>query len=173
MTNEAKIETCALNRRKWLPDGSQDPLSQRPSPHLHHFWVPAVTAKIDHKSTLGRCLEPCPYLSVPGRVYPPLPPPAVHIPPGRRKIQVWRCRQRHPKLFFHFFCPSKLRSKTWTAQKLLLCVLFLIFGCAGVDFRRFGVPKQVPGAYFFGVFSKTAILLKSCSCCGGSTIFKV
>ena len=34
------------------------------------------------------------------------------------------------------------------------------------------VSKQVPGGYFFGVFSKTVILSKSCSRCGGSTIFK-
>ena len=30
----------------------------------------------------------------------------------------------------------------------------------------------MPGGYFFGVFWKTVILSKSCSCCGGSTIFK-
>ena len=42
--------------------------------------------------------------------------------------------------------------------------------------RRFATilgPKQIPGAYFFSIFLKPLILLKSCSRCGGSTIFKV
>ena len=47
-----------------------------------------------------------------------------------------------------------------------------ISGRPDVDFRPFWVPKQVPAVYFFGVFSKTVILSKSCSRCGGSTVFK-
>ena len=46
------------------------------------------------------------------------------------------------------------------------------FWASDVDFQQFLVPKQVPGGYFFGVFLKTVILSKSCSRCGGSTIFK-
>ena len=49
---------------------------------------------------------------------------------------------------------------------------FGAFWASDVDFRRFLVQKHVPGAYFFGVFSKTVILSKSCSRCGGSTVFK-
>ena len=49
---------------------------------------------------------------------------------------------------------------------------FSISGRPGVDFWPFFLPKRVPGGYFFGVFSKTVILSKSCSHCGGSTILK-
>ncbi len=47
-----------------------------------------------------------------------------------------------------------------------------IFGSADVDFWPFLVPKRVSGASFFGVFSKTVILRKSCSRCGGSVVFQ-
>ena len=46
------------------------------------------------------------------------------------------------------------------------------FGASDVDFQQFLVSKQVPGGHFFGVFLKTVILSKSCSRCGGSSIFK-
>ena len=126
-----------------------------------------------HPPPLGRRLKPHSYLSVPGRVSLPYPPAGRAHSAGTSQNPSLEFRQCQPKLFFVIFCPSKIRSKTWTAQKLLLRVLFLIFGGPGVDFRRFWVPKQVRRAYFFGVFSKTVILLKSCSRCGGSTIFKV
>ena len=48
----------------------------------------------------------------------------------------------------------------------------MIFCAPGVGFRRFWIPKRLPGDYFFGVFLKTVILSKSCSLCGGSTILK-
>ena len=35
-----------------------------------------------------------------------------------------------------------------------------IFGGPGVDFRRFWVPKQVPAAYFFGVFFENGDFVK-------------
>ena len=66
-------------------------------------------------------------------------------------------------VFFPIFCPSKVRSKTWTAQKLLLRKVFPIFGRPGVDLQRFWVPKKVPGAYFFSIFFLTVILFKLCS----------
>ena len=49
---------------------------------------------------------------------------------------------------------------------------FVDFWASDVDFQPFLVPKQVPGGYIFGVSLKTVSLSKSCSRCGGSTIFK-
>ena len=39
----AKIEKNALNRPKWLPDGSQDPLGQSVAPSLVNFGAPSGT----------------------------------------------------------------------------------------------------------------------------------
>ena len=57
-------------------------------------------------------------------------------------------------------------------KKSTFSVNFGDFGASDVDFWPFLVPKQIPGGYFFGVFLKTVILSKSCSRCGGSTVFK-
>ena len=70
-------------------------------------------------------------------------------------------------LFSDFFFLFKFSS-----QILTFLDFFSISGRPGVDFSPFFLPKRVPGGYFFGVFSKTVILLKSCSHCGGSTILK-
>ena len=48
----AKIEKSALNRPKWLLDGSQDPYRQEVSPTSTNFWVPSGTLK----STKNRSL---------------------------------------------------------------------------------------------------------------------
>ena len=50
----AKIEKSALNRPKWLPDGSQDHFPHCPPPHFHHFWVLSGTPK----STKNRSFAP-------------------------------------------------------------------------------------------------------------------
>ena len=97
-------------------------------------------------------------------------PPAVHIPSGDPpRAPAGAIRAPFSTLVFLF----AFRSDMWTAQQTTFSRNFSIFGGPGVDFRRFWVPKQVPAAHFFGVFSKTTILLKSCSRCGGSTVFKV
>ena len=100
-------------------------------------------------------------------------PPAVHIPSAV-------LRQRHPapsallvRGFRDHFCQFPFSSEFRSHQKSTFMAKFAISGRSGVDFRRFWVPKLVPAADFFGVFSKTVILLKSCSRCGGSTVFKV
>ena len=56
----AKIEKSALNRPKWLPDGSQDPFWQEVSSTFTNFWVPFGTPK----STKNRSLA---LKGVPGR----------------------------------------------------------------------------------------------------------
>ena len=43
--SEAKIEKSALNRPKWLPDGSQDHFCQEVPPTFTNFWVPSGTQK--------------------------------------------------------------------------------------------------------------------------------
>ena len=80
--------------------------------------------------------------------------------------------------------PSKNRSgerlRTATARKnaknRLRRRLRTHFFGSGPVFGRFWapgrVPKLIPGEYFFGVFSKTVILSKSCSRCGGSVVFQ-
>ena len=50
----AKIEKSALNRPKWLPDGSQDHFCQEVSPTFTNFWLPSGTPK----STKNRSLAP-------------------------------------------------------------------------------------------------------------------
>ena len=40
-----KIEKRALNRPKWLPDGSQDPFRQEVPPTFTNVWVPSGTPK--------------------------------------------------------------------------------------------------------------------------------
>ena len=55
LTNsEAKVEKSALNRPKWLPDGSQDPFCQEVVPTFTQFWLPSGTPK----STKNRSLAP-------------------------------------------------------------------------------------------------------------------
>ena len=49
--NGAKIEKNALNRPKWLPDGSQDYFLQKLPPTFTNFWVPSGT----QKSTQNAC----------------------------------------------------------------------------------------------------------------------
>ena len=48
-------------------------------------------------------------------------------------------------------------------EKSTFSVDFDDFWTFDVNFWSFLVPKQAPGAYFFGVFLKTVILSKSCS----------
>ena len=50
-TNRAKMEKNALNHQKWLPDSSQDPLTQKGSYIFSNFWVPPGTPK----TTKNRC----------------------------------------------------------------------------------------------------------------------
>ena len=101
------------------------------------------------------------------------------------------CRVMHPSLpprrprasrrtsvgltFLHFFRCFSACKKTHDfrlLKKLLFLAILAIFCASGVEFRRFWVPKRLPGGYFFGVFSKTVIFSKSCSRCGGNLIFK-
>ena len=51
--SEAKIEKNALNRPKWLPDGSQDPFNQMWGTILTHFWLPRGTPKSTQNGVLG------------------------------------------------------------------------------------------------------------------------
>ena len=69
--------------------------------------------------------------------------------------------------FFRFFSRRKKRS-----SKNYFFDFFAILTRPGVDFSSFSVPKRVPGGYFFGVFSKTAILSKSRSRLGNNRIFE-
>ena len=84
-------------------------------------------------------------------------------------------RRRGKSLFFRFFSiffASKKTSKKTIVKKLLFSHFFAISARPGVDFWPFSVPKRVPGGYFFGVFSKTAISSKSRSRLGNNTIFE-
>ena len=88
-----------------------------------------------------------------GRVSLPYPP-AVHRvsadpPPS---VSSNSPSVRSNSFFFLCFFMSKIWSKIWTVQKLLFRAILVIFGRPGLDFRRFWVPKQVPGAYVCGVF---------------------
>ena len=53
-TSGAKIEKSALNRPKWLPDGSRDPFTQNPPKIFINFGVSSGTPK----STKNRSLAP-------------------------------------------------------------------------------------------------------------------
>ena len=100
----------------------------------------------------------------------PIPYPfPIHIlpKPFLTGLRVTRRGNRLHPLFFDFFFLFKFSS-----QILTFFDFFSISGRPGVDFSPFFFPKRVPGGYFFGVFSKTVILSKSCSRCGGSTILK-
>ena len=99
------------------------------------------------------------------RIQPGLPQKcwSHHLPRGvLRPGTGWNRIQRVPGGFrdpFRFiFFASEFRSHMWTAHKLLLGMIFSICGRPGVNSRRFWISKQVPAAYFFGVFSKTVIL---------------
>ena len=59
-----------------------------------------------------------------------------------------------------------------TSKNLFFFSILTIFCLSGIAFHSFWVAKQVPGGYFSGVFLKTVIFSKSCSRCGGSTVFK-
>ena len=74
--------------------------------------------------------------------------------------------------FFDFFPFFSVLEKTVKKRTLQKSTFSGNFGAADVDFRPFWLPKRVPGGYFFGVFLKTSIFSKSCSRCGGSTVFK-
>ena len=69
-----------------------------------------------------------------------------------------------------------LRSKKWSKneylQKLFFWRFFVFFRNPRARFSSILGPKMAPGSSFFGVLAKTAILSKSCSRCGGNTIFK-
>ena len=131
---------------------------------------PAECAERLNPPTLVRRLKSCPYLSVPGRVSLPYPPAGRAHSVGRPSPSAFR---RGPNLCFYVFFSFEFWSHIRTAQNITFLGNLSISGRPDVDFRPFWVPKQVPAAYFFGVFSKTVILLKSCSRCGGSTVFKV
>ena len=119
---------------------------------------PALPAQSARPSLGTGVLDPChPY---------PFP---YHIPSkpsltGHRGSR--RGMRLHP-LFFDFFFLFKFSSQIPTFFDF-----FSISGRPGVDFSPFFLPKRVHGGYFFGVFSKTVILSKSCSRCGGSIIVK-
>ena len=74
--------------------------------------------------------------------------------------------------FFRCFSACKKTHDFRLLKKLLFLAILAIFCASGVEFRRFWVPKRLPGGYFFDVFLKTSIFSKSCSRCGGSTVFK-
>ena len=100
----------------------------------------------------------------------PIPYPfPIHIlpKPFLTGLRVTRRGNRLHPLFFDFFSLFKISS-----QIPAFFDFFSISGRPGVDFWPFLLPKQVPGGYFFGVFSKTVILSKSCSRCGGSTVLE-
>ena len=75
-------------------------------------------------------------------------------------------------MFFRVFSHARKRMQICISKKIVLGSLFVIFRPSGIDFRQFWVSKRLPGGYFFGVFLKTSIFSKSCSRCGGSTVFK-
>ena len=98
----------------------------------------------------------------------PYPFPYHILPkPFLTGLRVTRRGMRLHPLFFDFFFLFKFSSQIPTFFDF-----FSISGRPGVDFSPFFLPKRVPGGYFFGVFSKTVILSKSCSHCGNNTILK-
>ena len=100
----------------------------------------------------------------------PIPYPfPIHIlpKPFLTGLRVTLRGNRLRPLFFDFFFLSKFSSPNPTFFDF-----FSISGRPGVDFWPFFLPKQALGGYFFGVFSKTVILSKSCSHCGNNTILK-
>ena len=70
------------------------------------------------------------------------------------------------------FLELKKYSKNCSAPKRPFSGIFGFFLPPDVNSGPFWVPKRVPGGYFFGVFSKTAILSKSRSRLGNNTIFE-
>ena len=105
------------------------------------------------------CLEGLPFLSFPPAVRgSPYPTAEAGISPFFR--------------FFSIFFASKKTSKKTIVKKLLFSHFFAISARPGVDFWTFSVPKRIPGGYFFGVFSKTAISSKSRSRLGNNRIFE-
>ena len=71
-------------------------------------------------------------------------------------------------MFFDVFRVEKNVEKKTLVKKLLFSHFFAILDRPGVDFQPFSVPKRVPGGYFFGFFSKTAILSNSRSRLGNN-----
>ena len=103
------------------------------------------------------------------KVYPSLP--SRRPSADRRTLP----RRRGKSLFFRFFSiffASKKTSKNTIVKKLFFSHFFAISARPGVDFSSFSVPKRIPGGYFFGVFSKTAISSKSRSRLGNNRIFE-
>ena len=97
--------------------------------------------------------------------------------PSRRPSADRRTLPRQPRKasffrFFSIFFASKKTSKKTIVKKPLFSHFFAISARPGVDFSSFSVPKRVPGGYFFGVFSKTAISSKSRSRLGNNRIFE-
>ena len=128
---------------------------------------PAECAERLNPPPLGRRLKSHSHLSVPGRVSLPYPPAGRAHSVGRPSPSAIRAP------FSTLVFLSEFWSHMWTASQTTFSRNLSIFGGPDVDFRSFWVSKQVLAAHFFGVFSKTVILLKSCSRCGGSTVFKV
>ena len=69
-------------------------------------------------------------------------------------------------------CDPKNTQKTGPSENRVFGAKVSLSEAPGVDFRRFYLRKHLPGASIFGVFSRTAIMSKSCSRCSGNTIFK-
>ena len=90
-----------------------------------------------------------------------------YLPAGRPRTAVPYDGGRDFAHFSIFFA-----SKKTIAKKLLFSHFFAISARSGVDFSSFSVPKRIPGGYFFGVFSKTAISSKSRSRLGNNRIFE-
>ena len=72
----------------------------------------------------------------------------------------------------HEKCVPKNVQKTGPSKNRVFGAKVSLSEAPGVDFRRFYLRKHLPGASIFGVFSRTAIMSKSCSRCSGNTIFK-
>ena len=64
------------------------------------------------------------------------------------------------KYCFPFLVLSKILFENLDGPKLLFGSNLSILCRPGVDFRRFGVPKQAPVAYFVGVFFKNGDFVK-------------
>ena len=84
-----------------------------------------------------------------------------------RPTFVFLVEKKVGRVDFGRFCPKR------GLGVLAILAILAVFCASGVEFRRFWVPKRLPGGYFFGVFLKTVILSKSCSRLGEIAIFHV
>ena len=73
---------------------------------------------------------------------------------------------------FSIFLAFKKTLKKRIAKKLLFWCFFSILARSGIDFQPFLVPKEIPRGHVSVIFSKTAILSKSCAHCGNNIILK-